>query len=55
MSETVVGQMVQFKNVFEIVKDKIGEKYLFVHQKPQQRSLLVEQVHGLPRSSVSST
>jgi len=35
MSETVVGQIdtVQFKNMFEIIKEKIGEKYLLVHQK----------------------
>jgi hypothetical protein len=35
MSETVIGQidMVQFKNMFEIIKEKIGEKYLFVHHK----------------------
>jgi hypothetical protein len=47
--------MVQFKNMFGIIKEKIGEKYLFIHQKSQQRSVLVEQVHGLPKSSVSST
>lgn len=34
MSETVIGQidMVQFKNMFEIIKEKIGEKYLFVQK-----------------------
>lgn len=35
MLETVVGQIdtVQFKNMYEIIKEKIGEKYLLFHQK----------------------